>query len=71
MAVGFMYQFPCVSLLQSLLQLLQTAYATFGGSLHRGFGSEPEISQLLLILSDGRGVFADGVQVCRLSKLFS
>ena len=32
----------------------------FNGSLQK---KSLEISQLLLILSDGRGVFADGVQV--------
>ena len=53
------------------IQLLRTAYTIFGGSLHKRSGSSPEISQLLLILSDGRGVFADGVQVCRLSTLSS
>ena len=52
----------------SLLQLLQAAYTTFGSNLQRGSGSELEISQLLLILSDGRGVFADGIQVCKLHK---
>ena len=36
----------------------------FNNSLHRKSGSQLEISQLLVILSDGRGVFADGVQVC-------
>lgn len=54
-----------------MLQLLKVAYTTFGGNLQSGSGSEPEINQLLLILSDGRGVFADGVQVCSLSKLSS
>jgi hypothetical protein len=54
-----------------MLQLLQAAYTTFDGSLQRRSASELEISQLLLILSDGRGVFADGVQVCSLSKLSS
>ena len=53
----------------STLQLLQAAYTTFGSNLQRGSGSELEISQLLLILSDGRGVFADGVQVCKLRKI--
>ena len=45
-------------------QLLHAAYSMFTGSLHMRSGSQLEISQLLVILSDGRGVFADGVQVC-------
>ena len=41
----------------------------FGSSLRRGSDSQPEINQLLLILSDGRGVFSDGVQVRMLSTI--
>lgn len=45
------------------LQLLQAVYSIFTSSLYARSGSQFEISQLLVVLSDGRGVFADGVQV--------
>ena len=65
-----MTKFKCYYVV-TFLQLLQTAYAIFGSNLQTRSGSQPEISQLLLILSDGRGVFADGVQVCRFDELCS
>ena len=46
-----------------IIQLLQTAEAIFSRCLLQGRQSTTDISQLLLVLSDGRGVFADGVMV--------
>ena len=44
-------------------QLLQAAESIFAKFLSKSTNSSPDISQLLVVLSDGRGVFADGTYV--------
>ena len=53
-------------LLFSPLQMLEVSNSLFTQSLQGRRGhSAPLTSQLLLVLSDGRGVFADGTTVCQ------
>lgn len=53
-------------------QMLAAAQAIFSKSRqHRTVGSKTLVDQLLLILSDGRGVFADGSTVCKESNFAS
>ena len=47
----------------AFLQLLQAAESIFAKFLSKSSNLSPEISQLLVVLSDGRGVFADGTLV--------
>lgn len=47
----------------AFLQLLQAAESIFAKFLTKSSNLSPEISQLLVVLSDGRGVFADGTLV--------
>ena len=47
----------------AFLQLLQAAESIFTKFLSKSSNLSPEISQLLVVLSDGRGVFADGTLV--------
>ena len=45
------------------VQMLQTVKTLFSKKLAQGKSSDARISQLLVILSDGRGVFANGTLV--------
>ena len=47
----------------AFFQLLQAAESIFAKFLSKSTNSSPDISQLLVVLSDGRGVFADGTYV--------
>ena len=53
----------CIFFFFQLLQAVEPLFVQ-GLSHFSGSHSSPEISQLLVVLSDGRGVFADGTLVC-------